>query len=58
MKKEVKTEKNRGRIEKWIAYVTEQIEWLESRKEWKGLICIGTIHMLSGKYALAIGCTF
>ena len=43
MKKEVKTEKNRGRIEKRTAYVTEQIEWLESRKEWRGLKCIGAI---------------
>lgn len=44
MKKDVKTEKNRGRIEKRIAYVTENIEWLESRKEWRGLKCIGAIH--------------
>ena len=44
MKKDVKTEKNRGRIEKRTAYVTENIEWLESRKEWRGLKCIGAIH--------------
>ena len=44
MKKDVKTEKNRGRIEKRTAYVTENIEWLESRKEWRGLNCIGAIH--------------
>ena len=44
MKKDVKTEKNRGRIEKRTAYVTENIEWLESRKELRGLNCIGAIH--------------
>lgn len=44
MKKEVKTEKNRGRIEKRTAYITENIEWLESRKDWRGLKCIGAIH--------------
>ena len=44
MKKEVKIEKNRGRIEKRTAYVTENIEWLEGRKDWRGLKCIGAIH--------------
>ena len=44
MKKKVKTEKNRGRIEKRTAYITENIEWLESRKDWRGLKCIGAIH--------------
>ena len=39
-----KTEKNYGRIETRTAYVTSQIEWLEQRKEWKNLCCIGAIH--------------
>jgi len=39
-----KSEKNRGRIEKRTAYVTDQIEWLEQKKEWKNLASIGAIH--------------
>lgn len=39
-----RTEKNRGRIETRTAYVTTDIAWLEQRKEWKKLHCIGAIH--------------
>lgn len=38
------SEKNRGRIEKRTAFVTADIQWLEQRKEWKNLKCIGAIH--------------
>ena len=44
MKKTIKTEKNRGRIEKRTALVTEDIEWISSKKEWKELKSIGAIH--------------
>lgn len=43
MGKEIKTEKN-GRIEKRTAYVIKDVDWLEDKKEWKGLNYIGTIH--------------
>ena len=39
-----KTEKNRERKEKRTAYITNDIKWLENRKNWAGLICIGAIH--------------
>ena len=39
-----KTEKNHGRIETRTAFVTTDIGWLEQKKEWKGLKCIGAIH--------------
>ena len=39
-----KSEKNHGRIEKRTAYVTSDIDWLEQRKEWKNLKCIGAIY--------------
>lgn len=38
------SEKSHGRIEKRTAFVPTQIEWLEQRKEWKNLKCIGAIH--------------
>ncbi|MDY3215150.1 MAG: ISAs1 family transposase [Ruminococcus sp.] len=38
-----KMEKGHGRIEKRTAYVTTDIAWLEQRKEWKNLCCIGAI---------------
>ena len=41
MEKFSKTEKNRGRIETRTAFVTTDIEWLEQRKDWKNLCCIG-----------------
>lgn len=40
----VKKEKNRGRIETRTAFVTNDIEWLNQRKDWKNLCCIGAIH--------------
>lgn len=39
-----KTEKSHGRIEKRTAYVTTEISWLEQKKDWKNLRCIGAIH--------------
>jgi predicted transposase YbfD/YdcC len=44
MDKLSKTEKNRDRIETRTAFVTTDIEWLEPRKDWKKLCCIGAIH--------------
>lgn len=44
MSKSVKTEKNRGRIEKRTAFVTNDISWLYSKEEWAGLVCIGAIN--------------
>lgn len=38
------TEKNRGRVEKRSAFVTEKIEWLAGREAWEGLSCIGAVH--------------
>lgn len=39
-----KKEKNHGRIEKRTAFVTTDIQWLEQRKDWKNIKCIGAIH--------------
>lgn len=39
-----KEEKNHGRFERRTAYVTADIGWLEPRKEWKNLCCIGAVH--------------
>ncbi len=39
-----KTEKNRGRKERRTAYTTNDIKWLENRKDWSGLVCIGAVH--------------
>ena len=44
MDKISKTEKNRERTEKRTAYITNDIKWLENRKDWAGLVCIGAIH--------------
>ena len=44
METAVKKEKNRGRIETRTAFVTTDIEWLNQRKDWKNLCCIGAIH--------------
>ena len=38
------TEKNRDRVEKRSAFVTENIEWLQGREAWEGLSCIGAVH--------------
>lgn len=39
-----RTEKNRDRIEKRSAYVTEETGFLRGREEWAGLSCIGAVH--------------
>ena len=39
-----KNEKNCGRIEERTAFITTDIDWLEQKKEWKNLKCIGAIH--------------
>ena len=39
-----KTEKSHGRIKKRTAYVMTEISWLEQKKDWKNLKCIGEIH--------------
>ena len=44
LEKAVTLEKNGGRIEKRTAYVSREIDWLEGRKEWSNLACIGAIH--------------
>lgn len=40
----VKAERNRERKEKRTAYITNDIKWLENRKDWENLVCIGAIH--------------
>jgi predicted transposase YbfD/YdcC len=43
-------EKNRGRLEKRRAFTTGDIGWLYGKEEWKGLSCIGAVHLkTSGK---------
>jgi len=44
LEKAVTLEKNGGRIEKRTAYVSRDIDWLEARKDWAKLTCIGAIH--------------
>lgn len=44
MNKSVKTEKNRDRIEKRTAFVTNDIDWFEGKSEWANLACIGAIN--------------
>lgn len=44
MKSMSKVEKSHGRTEKRTAYVTSDIDWLEQKKAWSGLRCIGAIH--------------
>lgn len=44
MDQSVETEKNRDRTEKRMAFVTNDINWLEGRSEWKNLACIGAIN--------------
>lgn len=43
MDKISKTENGHGRIEKRTAFVTEEIDWLPQKHEWKGIACIGAI---------------
>ena len=40
----MKAEKNRDRIEKRTAFVTSDIDWLNQKKDWKNLCCIGAVH--------------
>lgn len=44
MKTTAKTEKNRERIEKRTAFVTNDIDWLDDKSEWKNIACIGAIN--------------
>lgn len=44
MDKEMRREKNRSRLEKRTAFVTNDTEWLYNREEWEGLKCIGAVH--------------
>ena len=44
LEKAVTLEKNGGRIETRTAYVSREIDWLESRKEWENIACVGAIH--------------
>ena len=44
LEKAMSLEKSGGRIEKRTAYVSREIDWLEGRKEWANLACIGAIH--------------
>lgn len=44
MNKKTKVEKNRGRIEKRTAFTTDNINWLDNKKEWSKIKCIGAIH--------------
>lgn len=40
----VSLEKSRNRIERRTAYVTNDIDWMPEKVDWKGLSCIGAIH--------------
>ena len=44
MDKKTTCEKNRGRIERRTAYVTNDISWLYGKNEWANLACIGAIN--------------
>ena len=44
LEKAVTQEKNGGRIETRTAYASRDIVWLDDRKEWANLSCIGAIH--------------
>ena len=44
MERKSRTEKNRDRIEKRTAFLTDDIKWLPGKEEWRGLACIGAIH--------------
>jgi len=34
MNKKIKIEKSRGRIEKHTAFTTDDVNWLDNKKEW------------------------
>ena len=40
----VTLEKNSGRVERRTAFVTDEIDWLDSRGDWAGIACIGAIN--------------
>lgn len=44
MKSSSTHEKNRERVEKRTAFVTNHVSWLAGVDEWEGLCCIGAIH--------------
>lgn len=44
MGKKTETEKNRERIEKRTAFVTNEISWMQEKEGWEGLKCIGAVH--------------
>jgi len=44
MDKATTTEKNRDRIERRTAYVTNDIDWIEDKDKWESLACIGAIN--------------
>lgn len=44
MKTSYTREKNYGRIETRTAYLTDDIDWIEQKDEWKNMCCIGAIH--------------
>ena len=44
MERKSRTEKNRDRIEKRTAFLTDDIKWLPGKEEWTGLAYIGAIH--------------
>ncbi|WP_251209141.1 hypothetical protein [Acetatifactor aquisgranensis] len=44
MEKKTETEKNRGRIEKRIAFIVSEIGWMQEKEGWEGLKCIGALH--------------
>ena len=44
METAVTLEKNRGRIEKRQAFITDDIDWFYSKNDWAGLTCIGAIN--------------
>ncbi len=43
MEKKTETEKNRGRIEKRIAFIVSEIGWMQEKEGWEGLKCIGAL---------------
>ncbi len=44
LEKQIRIEKNGGRIEKRTAYVSKDIDWLDEKKKWADLHTIGAIH--------------
>lgn len=44
MQTAIKEEKNHGRITKRKAFITQDIEWLNQKSEWKNLVSVGAIY--------------